>query len=136
MQVRWRWLGALLLLFLLMLMLGAIPGEANALSQQFGDKTLHLAAYTVLGLLCYRSWVARWRQRAALTVWVIALLGLIDESIQATLPYRSASLLDWCFDLLAALIAILTLSLLEPLITTRGAAEQHAGRSEAERPHG
>ena len=121
MQIRMRWLGALLLLFTVMILLGAIPGQANALSDQFGDKTLHLAAYTVLGALCYRSWIAPWAQRVMLTLLVIAVLGLLDESIQFTLPYRSASLIDWCFDLLAALIAVVSLSLLENWNTPRQA---------------
>lgn len=121
MQIRMRWLGALLFLFTLMVLLGAIPGQANALSDQFGDKTLHLAAYTVLGALCYRSWIASCTQRAILTLLVIAVLGLVDESIQYTLPYRSASLTDWCFDLLAALIAVVSLLLLENRTTLRQA---------------
>jgi VanZ family protein len=44
---------------------------------------------------------------------MVALLGLIDEGIQAALPYRNASFVDWCFDLLAALIAISGLLLQE-----------------------
>jgi VanZ family protein len=48
------------------------------------------------------------------------LLGLIDESIQATLPYRTASVMDWCFDLLAVLIVVLAKSLPMPWLKLKG----------------
>jgi VanZ family protein len=39
--------------------------------------------------------------RAVLTV---ALLGAVDEAIQALLPYRHANWDDWKFDLMAAVV--------------------------------
>ena len=106
MAIRSRYLAVLLIFFALMIGLGSLPGQADALSARFGDKLLHLIAYVCCSVLCYRVWIAPRRQRILLTVAMVALLGLIDEGIQAALPYRNASLVDWCFDLLAALIAI------------------------------
>jgi VanZ family protein len=113
MAIRSRYLAVLLIFFALMILLGSLPGQADALSARFGDKSLHLIAYVCCSVLCYRVWIAPRRQRIHLTVAMIALLGLIDEGIQAALPYRNASLVDWCFDLLAALIAISCLWLQE-----------------------
>jgi len=106
MAIRSRYLAVLLIFFALMIGLGSLPGQADALSARFGDKLLHLIAYVCCSVLCYRVWIAPRRQRILLTVAMVALLGLIDEGIQAALPYRNASFVDWCFDLLAALIAI------------------------------
>ena len=106
MAIRLRYLAFLLIFFALMIGLGSLPGQADALSARFGDKPLHLIAYVCCSVLCYRIWITPRRQRILLTIAMIALLGLIDEGIQAALPYRNASLVDWCFDLLAALIAI------------------------------
>ena len=106
MAIRLRYLAFLLIFFALMIGIGSLPGQADALSARFGDKLLHLIAYVCCSVLCYRVWIAPRRQRILLTIMMIALLGLIDEGIQAALPYRNASFVDWCFDLLAALIAI------------------------------
>jgi len=113
MQIRLPWLASLLLLFALMVLLGSVPGQAESLSERFGDKLLHLLAYTALSVLCYQSWRVARSRRVMLTISLIALLGLIDEAIQAALPYRQASLSDWGFDLLAAVLTVLALSVLD-----------------------
>ncbi len=100
------WLVSALLFFALMVCLGAIPGEANALSERFGDKLLHTLAYGFLSLLCYRGLNGTPLRRYAGSVSLIALFGLLDEGVQHFLPYRNASLLDWCFDVGAACIVV------------------------------
>jgi VanZ family protein len=115
MAIRFRYLALLLIVFALMILLGSLPGQADALSARFGDKALHLIAYICFSVLCYRVWNVPRRQRILLTIMMIALLGLIDEGIQAALPYRNASVVDWCFDLLAALIAVSGIWLQESL---------------------
>jgi len=49
--------------------------------------------------------------RSLATLCVIAVLALFDETVQGYLPYRNASLLDWCFDMGAALIVVTLLTL-------------------------
>jgi VanZ family protein len=115
MAIRIRYLVGLLIFFALMILLGSLPGQADALSLRFGDKPLHLIVYMCFSLLCYRIWITPRRQRILLTIGLIALLGLIDEAIQAFLPYRNASVVDWCFDLLAALVTVGGLWLQESL---------------------
>jgi VanZ family protein len=115
MSIRLRYLAVLLILFSMMILLGALPGQADSLSERFGDKSLHLLAYAGFSVICFRIWIAPRRQRIMLTIVMIAFLGLIDEGIQTALPYRNASLLDWCVDLLAAIVTVSALSLYESL---------------------
>jgi VanZ family protein len=115
MSIRFRYVAVLLILFSMMIFVGSLPGQADSLSERFGDKSLHLLAYAGFSVICFRIWIAPRRQRIMLTIVMIALLGLIDEGIQAALPYRNASLLDWCVDLLAAMFTVSALSLYESL---------------------
>lgn len=110
MTLQLRYLIALLLYFGAMVGLEAVPGEAEALSERFGDKLLHVLAYGVMAVLCSRVVHAPATVRAAFTVGTIALLGMADEAIQSLLPYRNASLQDWWFDIgAAALVATVLL---------------------------
>ncbi len=104
--IRWRprWLLALALFFVLMLSVGSVPGSAHALSVRYGDLLLHVSAYGVMTALCMQALQAPPVLRLLLTIGVMALLGLVDESLQSLLPYRNASALDWCFDIAAAVI--------------------------------
>ena len=108
--LRWRrgWLLALAGFFVLMVALGSVPGEAQALSDRYGDKLLHSLAYGLMTLLCLRAIQAAPMLRLLLAIGIIALLGLFDEILQSLLPYRNASALDWCFDVgAAAIVAVL-----------------------------
>ena len=123
--LRWRraWLLALAGFFVMMVALGSIPGEAQALSDRYGDKLLHTLAYGIMALLCHRALRASMATRLVLTIAVIALLGLLDETLQSLLPYRNASLADWCFDIGAATIVTTTLLLFG---RTNPSTEPHA----------
>ncbi len=123
MTVRARWLALLAGFFLLMVGIGAVPGEANALSGRFGDKLLHMLAYGFMAVLCFHALVATPLVRALFTVAAVAMLGIVDESIQWLLPYRNASLRDWCFDIGSAAIVAAALLLLDRITTPM---ESHA----------
>jgi len=107
----------LLIFFGAMIVLGAIPGSAHALSSGIGDKTLHLLAYAFMTALCFRALKGTRLAQSVISLLIIAVLGLIDESLQSLLPYRNASLLDWCFDMAAAGTMIFILNLCEPATT-------------------
>lgn len=113
MRIEWRpgWLFALAGFFLVMMAIGSIPGEARTLSDRYGDKLLHAMAYGFMTLLCLRALQAPPVLRLLLAVGIIALLGLFDESLQSLLPYRNASALDWCFDVVAAAIVAVLFTL-------------------------
>lgn len=91
------------LFFLVMVSVGNLPGLASDMSDAFGDKRLHLAAYGFLAALIYLS-VNRRPILAAL--FSVAVLGTLDEGIQSLFPYRQAELLDLLADILAAGVSV------------------------------
>ncbi len=115
MSVRPAWLAALALFFAAMVAFGSLPGRADLLSAHFGDRLLHVLAYAFMTLLVFAAIAAPPLHRAAVTVGGIALLGLADEAIQSLLPYRKASVVDWCFDIGTA--ALVTLMLMRARLT-------------------
>lgn len=102
------WLSVAAVFYAAMLLVGNLPGNAQAMSREFGDKLLHFAAYGCLAGAIYLSFK---RYRAVMTLAGIALLGGLDEFIQSFFPYRSSDLTDLLTDLLAAAVAIALLSL-------------------------
>lgn len=117
------WRCAALIFFLLLLALGAIPGKAEALSAAVNDKLLHFTAYVILSTLLYGGMPGHLMPRACRTLCAVGLLGVIDEGLQALLPYRTASAFDWQVDLLAAAVAVITLSVLSALRITHPASD-------------
>ena len=125
MRLRPLWMCLLLVFFIAMLAVGSIPGNANTLSDRFGDKLLHLLAYGFMAALCFHSLRGRLINQSLISLLIIALFGLIDELVQSLLPYRNASLLDWCFDIAAGITVITFMNLFSTLATkTRSACEK------------
>jgi VanZ family protein len=125
MQLRPLWMCLLLVFFSAMLAVGSIPGNANTLSDRFGDKLLHLLAYGFMAALCFQSLRGRRINQSLISLLIIALFGLIDELVQSLLPYRNASLLDWCFDIAAGITVITFMNLFSTVATkTRSACEK------------
>ena len=115
--------------FAAMVALGAIPGSASTLASGVGDKTLHVLAYAFMTALCFLSVRGNRCMQSVATLLIIALLGLIDESLQFLLPYRNASLLDWCFDIAAAIVVITFMNLFTPATTkTSSACEKKSAK--------
>jgi VanZ family protein len=125
MQLRPLWMCLLLVFFTAMLAVGSIPGNAHTLSDRFGDKLLHLLAYGFMAALCFQSLRGRRINQSLISLLIIALFGLIDELVQSLLPYRNASLLDWCFDIAAGITVITFMNLFSTVATkTRSACEK------------
>jgi VanZ family protein len=122
MQLRPRWMCLLLVFFIIMLVLGAVPGNADALTNRIDDKLLHLIAYSCMAALCFQSLQGRRLIQSLTSLLIIALLGLIDELVQLLLPYRNASLIDWCFDIAAAITVIIFMNLFAPAATKKSPA--------------
>lgn len=110
-----RCLSAAIIFFILMVILGAIPGEAHALSEAVHDKLLHFLAYSVLSVLIYASFTGQPAARAFRTLIIIASLGALDEAIQSLMPYRDANWMDWKADMLASLSSVTLLAFLHVL---------------------
>lgn len=99
-------LPAAALFFAVLVTVGNMPGLAADMSDAFGDKRLHLAAYALLTALIYLSV----NRRPALVAMLAATaLGAVDESIQSFFPYRQADLLDLLADISAAGATVISL---------------------------
>ena len=122
MQLRPLWMCLLLVFFIAMLAVGSIPGNANTLSDRFGDKLLHLLAYGFMAALCFQSLRGQRIEQSLISLLIIALFGLIDELVQSLLPYRNASLLDWCFDIAAGITVITFMNLFSTVATKKRSA--------------
>jgi len=94
------------LFFLVLVTVGNLPGLASEMSDAFGDKRLHLAAYAFLTGLIYMSVN---RRPALVAMLAITALGALDESIQSFFPYRQAELLDLLADISAAGATVISL---------------------------
>lgn len=117
-------LAAAIAFFLTMLVVGSIPGKAQALNREYGDKLMHLCAYACLAGTIFLAFS---RHRAVITLASVAILGSLDEIIQGFFPYRSSNLADLLADLMAALAAIAVLSLVNAFISAM--ARKDAGAS-------
>ena len=86
---------------------GNLPGVAAEMSDAFGDKRLHLAAYALLTVLVYLSV----QRRPGLTALLaVSALGALDEGIQSFFAYRQAELLDLLADISAAGASLISLN--------------------------
>ena len=90
----WCWICSAVLL-LQIFSLSSLPFE---LREPF-DKVFHVLAY---GSLAMMLWVATDGRRPVLVVAGVMALGLADEIRQAFIPTRSADLMDFVADALAA----------------------------------
>lgn len=99
------------LFFVVMVLVGTIPGYAKALSDATDDKLLHFCAYGVMSWLIFNGVRGVMLSRALRTLLLLAALGALDETIQSFIPYRTASVLDWYADMLAGLICVTVLVL-------------------------
>ncbi|HEY4542434.1 MAG TPA: VanZ family protein [Noviherbaspirillum sp.] len=115
------------LLYTAMLVIGSIPGKAEAASAAVPDKLLHLVAYSLLSALVYGAMAGKPLLRALRTLVIVAVLGALDEGLQSLLPYRNAGWDDWRVDVIAALLITSTFSLMQamrPALTTNRKAKE------------
>jgi VanZ family protein len=121
--------------FSLMLLLGAIPGEAQALSNAFGDKLLHLCAYSFLTFVLFGALSGPIASPVWRTLMTIGLLAGVDEAIQSFIAYRNASVADWLVDMLAAGVTLAVLVLLRQDRRRRSLRSNRRPVRVAERPN-
>lgn len=111
-KIQWPWLAIALIFFLFMIIVGSLPGNAQALTEKINDKILHFLAYSLLTALIYLSLSTTHLRKFTLTLSIIAILAMTDELIQSTMTFRNASLYDLSVDILAASLIASCLSLL------------------------
>jgi VanZ family protein len=111
-KIQWPWLAIALIFFLFMIIVGSLPGNAQALTEKINDKILHFLAYSLLTVLIYLSLSTTHLRKFTFTLSIIAILAMTDELIQSTMTFRNASLYDLSVDILAASLIASCLSLL------------------------
>ena len=83
--------------------------------ERVSDKTLHVAAYFVFGLLCLRAThegIRPLRAVPTLAALILAVAyGALDEWHQSWVPGRTPSVLDWVADSVGAGLACAVLAL-------------------------
>ncbi|HAT30558.1 MAG TPA: hypothetical protein DCW29_06785 [Janthinobacterium sp.] len=96
-------------LYLLILILGSIPGARADVGHYASGLVLHSGAYGVLSYLIFGGAPGSRKERAIKSVATIMLMGALDECIQSFFPYRGAAISDWLVDCNAAVIVALLL---------------------------
>lgn len=82
--------------------LGSKPFAVGLFSSPW-DKLAHFFAFGALSGLLWLGWL---RKKSVWVIMVVALIGLVDELHQHTLPGRSADPYDWLVDVVAAILAV------------------------------
>ncbi|TFV95052.1 hypothetical protein E4K72_18215 [Oxalobacteraceae bacterium OM1] len=105
--------------FSAILVIGNLPGARDSLDPVASGVTLHSCAYSFIAYLIYFGTVGTWGRRVATTIFAVALLGALDEGVQAIVPWREAALMDWMVDVLAATVTSAVLSVATALARSR-----------------
>ncbi len=103
-----------LLLYVLVILIGDIPGVRADVGQYASGGVLHSFGYGVLALILFSGTAGGMARRALLSVLMVAAMGALDEFIQSFLPYRHGAVSDWVVDITAATAVVLPLSFLWP----------------------
>lgn len=91
-------------LYLLILILGSIPGARQDIGEVAPGVILHSLAYAGLTFLLFTGGTGTLALRAAKAVLTIAVMGALDEYVQSFFPYRHGAVSDWLVDCQAALV--------------------------------
>ena len=105
-----------IVLYLLILILGSLPGARADIGEVASGVLLHSTAYAGLTYLLFSGSDGSRFTRAAKAVLTIAAMGALDEYVQSYFPYRHASAGDWMVDCTAAVITSTVLCLLWPYL--------------------
>lgn len=103
-----------LVLYLLVILIGDIPGLRADVGEYASGGVLHSIGYGVLALLLFSGIGGGMARRALLSVLMVAAMGALDEFIQSFLSYRHGSVHDWLVDITAAAVVALLLTVLWP----------------------
>ena len=101
-----------IVLYLLILVLGSIPGARAEIGTVAPGLVLHSCAYAGLTFLLFTGGSGSLLRRAAKAVLTIMLMGALDEYVQSYFPYRHASVSDWMVDCNAAVLCAALLCVL------------------------
>ena len=101
-----------LVLYLMILVLGSIPGARSDIGTVASGLVLHSLAYAGLTFLIFTGSAGSPGVRAVKSVLTIMAMGALDELVQSFLPYRHGAVSDWAVDSAAAAVTASVLWLL------------------------
>ncbi len=93
-----------IVLYLMILVLGSLPGARQDIARVAPGLILHSVAYAGLTFLLFTGGTGSLAQRAGKAVLTIALMGALDEYVQSFFPYRHGAVSDWLVDCNAAVL--------------------------------
>ncbi|MRW85591.1 hypothetical protein GJ698_16025 [Pseudoduganella sp. FT26W] len=99
-------------LYLLILILGSVPGARQDIGEVASGVILHSIAYAGLTFLIFTGGSGAPSQRAGKAVLTIAAMGALDECVQSFFPYRHGAVSDWMVDCSAAMLTAAVMWLL------------------------
>lgn len=106
--------GTAIMLYLLILIIGSLPGARADIGEVASGVLLHSTAYAGLTYLLFSGSNGGRPVRALKAVLTIAAMGALDEYVQSYFPYRHASVGDWMVDCTSAIITSAVLCVLWP----------------------
>jgi VanZ family protein len=89
-------------IFVLIVVLGSLPGARENVGQYASGLVLHSVAYAVLALMAFLGGGGSRSRRALKATLTVAVMGALDEGVQSFFPYRTAAVTDWMVDVAAA----------------------------------
>ena len=93
-----------IVLYLMILVIGSIPGARKDIGDVASGLVLHSCAYAGLTFLLFTGSRGEAASRALKAVLTIALMGALDEYVQSFFPYRHGAVSDWLVDCSASLL--------------------------------
>jgi VanZ family protein len=93
-----------IILYLMILVIGSLPGARQDIGQVASGLILHSLAYAGLTFLLFTGGTGSLAQRAGKAVLTIALMGALDEYVQSFFPYRHGAVSDWLVDCTASVL--------------------------------
>ena len=117
---------AAFIIYLLILLVGSIPGARQEIGEYAPGGVLHALAYAGLTVLLFIGRGKTPGERALGAVLIVTAMGAGDEIVQSFLPYRGAALFDWGIDVAASLAAASMMLVIYPRLTRSVAAHRTA----------
>lgn len=111
-----------LVIYLLILVLGSIPGARHEIGEYAPGGVLHALAYSGLTVLLFVGKGKHLNTRAIGAVLTVAAMGAGDEFVQSFFPYRGADVADWLVDIAASLITAYIMTHIYPRLTQTSCA--------------
>jgi VanZ family protein len=93
-------------LYLLIVVLGAVPGVRAEAGEVASGFVLHSIAYSTIAYLLFTGAGTQSFTKALHAFLWVVVMGAVDEYIQSFFPYRNGRVQDWLVDMGAAFLML------------------------------